>query len=164
MRIICVLAAKKSLPSRLFYLTPQARIIFDPGKWKWTPKALIYAYTAKLGRSLLHPRTHLQRSIGEKWADILSLNFLPDWEDVWIVAKSWKEVAFMWTVLHKAVAVNQWCHRAIAAIPDLCTCCTANLPELVVHCFYDCAMALPAWKFAASALHRLANTNVTSQP
>lgn len=91
-------------------------------------------------------------------------NFQPDWRDVWTGARPRKEAAFLWSVFYKAVAVNQWRHRAISAIPEVCTCCNAGIPESVVHCFYDCVMARPAWKFAASILQRLENANDPPYP
>ncbi|KAG0585602.1 hypothetical protein KC19_2G024500 [Ceratodon purpureus] len=121
-------------------------------------------FTALKGRKLLSPRTCLTRPINLKWAGQVPLNFQPDWKAVWSSSRPRKEAAFLWSLIHKAVAVNEWRHRAIPAISALCDGCTSGTPETILHCFYACEPAARAWHFAATVLHLSARSPWSPSP
>ncbi|KAG0593412.1 hypothetical protein KC19_1G327900 [Ceratodon purpureus] len=148
----------KSRQIHHFYLAPLSRLIFDPGRWVWSSGDPLHNYTVPKGRKLLNPRLHLTRTISQKWAGVVEADFTPDWRDVWGSARPRKEAAFAWSLVHRAVAVNHWRHRAIVEVSDLCQCCDLGQPETLEHCFHACAPAMRAWDFVATILHCLAPT------
>lgn len=164
-RIIKVLSkARPATSSRLQYLAPVSRLVFDPGRWTWDGGGSLYEYTAKKGRLLLHPRTSLSLPISEKWIGLVPANFEPDWREVWAGTRPRKEAAFLWSVYHRAVAVNHWRHRAFPELSAECTCCERGEPETIIHCFYECELASRAWAFVITILHAMAKTPATTMP
>jgi hypothetical protein len=145
-------SAKKTTPL-LSYTCRLDSLPFNPGRWVWPDNSLLLSYTAKKGRSLIHPCKELEWSIPAKWQGLLPASYSPKWKDVWQPRRSHKDAAFMWSVFHGAVAFNTW--RAIGS-PNLdltCVCCDADLPESLIHWFYQCQISTHAWHFAMSIMY-----------
>ena len=69
---------------------------------------------------------------------------------------SGKEAAFIWSIWHKAVAVNEWRARiAPASISKQCVFCLPNTSETVKHKFWDCIQARRTWRWATHIMHEL---------
>ncbi|KAG0605466.1 hypothetical protein M758_9G061800 [Ceratodon purpureus] len=149
-------STRKGAPLRHQYLAPLAHLTFDPGRWRWRTGATLHNYSAKFGRSLRWPHQELRVPISVKWHGLVPVNFTPDWGAVWKTPRPRKEAAFLWSLYHRAVAVNQWRNRAFPTSSALCQCCTAVVEESVIHCFYDCPSAARAWRLAFSALFQAA--------
>ena len=67
-----------------------------------------------------------------------------------------KKIAFMWSIWHKAMAINEWRARiALASISKQCVFCLPNTSELIKHKFWDCIQARRAWRWATSIMHEL---------
>jgi hypothetical protein len=58
-----------------------------------------------------------------------------------------RDVSFLWTLYHKAMAVNLLRAQVGSEIEDNCTMCDLRTPEARMHKFYECPRArLPrAW-------------------
>ena len=79
----------------------------DPACWWWPEATPFLAYSAKLGRKWITKQVALKKSIPHKWQCEISPSMLLKWNIIWHKAKAQKEVAFHWSVIHKAVAVNE---------------------------------------------------------
>ena len=67
-----------------------------------------------------------------------------------------KEAAFIWSIWHKAVAVNEWRARiAPASISKQCIFCLPNTSESVKHKFWDCIQARRTWRWTTYIMHEL---------
>jgi hypothetical protein len=93
-----------------------------------------------MGRRLLNLRLQLQRLMAEKWHGTFPATYVPDWDEIWIKIKPQKEAGFLWSVYHKAVAVNQWRARIFGANAD-CTNCLGRERESIIHRFHHCPKA-----------------------
>lgn len=65
---------------------------------------------AKLGRRWLTKRNcyNMLKLIADKWKHALPGVANPQWKVIWHKYRAHKKVAFLWLVLHKATAVNEW--------------------------------------------------------
>lgn len=72
---------------------------------------------------------------------VLPTSFQPDWKKLWAAYKSQKESGFLWTVYHKAIAVNVWRKQICPRISDDCDTCPSEIPEIVLHCLVECPKA-----------------------
>ena len=71
------------------------------------------------------------------------------WLHVWDPLQSSKESAFMWSIWHKAVAINEWKVCIVSAfISKQCVFCLPNMSESTKHKFWDCIQARRAWRRA----------------
>lgn len=147
--------ARTSCPSSLVhrYLAPLSCLVFDPGRWHWRPGEGLYMYTAKLGRKWRNPREVLSLSIEDKWAAHGIRNLEPNWSEIWMQARPRKDAAFLWSLSHKAIAVNQWRNQSHPPTSALCTCCNHNEAETILHCFFECGAAQKAWDIGFSILY-----------
>lgn len=75
-----------------------------------------------------------------------------------------KEAAFLRSLYHKAIAVNQWRNQSHPPISALCTCCQSGVPECLKHCFFECDAAAGAWEFAFTILYHAAQEPQASMP
>jgi hypothetical protein len=123
----------KRSSSYLQYAGVIASLDFDRGRWHWANQlGVLHSYSVSKGRSqILQPRHQLQRPIGLKWHGESPANFTPSWKDIWLSIRPQKEVGFLWSVVHCAIAVNTWCAQINNRIPTLCTCCTTQAAETV---------------------------------
>lgn len=76
------------------YLASLDMTTFDPGKWHWHEGGPLFSYTAKLGRQWRHPRQLLSLHISVKWQGMVPVNFQPNWQELWQVARPRNEAAF----------------------------------------------------------------------
>ncbi|KAG0575769.1 hypothetical protein KC19_5G029800 [Ceratodon purpureus] len=152
-RVISVpVSSRPRSPLRHRYLAPLSRLTFDPGRWRWRDGKPLFAYSAKHGTQLHRPRTGLSLPIHEKWAGLISDRFSPNWHAVWTAARPRKEAAFLWSLYHRAIAVNHWRQRAFPLLSEACTCCSTGESETLIHCFFSCSAATRAWQIAWRAL------------
>lgn len=155
-RVVQLLPAPAAKEITIYkYLAPLTRLRFDPGRWQWRPGEVLYHYTAKRGRQWRKPRETLSLPISSKLAGLVPAAFQPNWRAVWNPGRPRKEAAFVWSFMHRAIAVNQWRHVANNAISELCVCCDENRSETLVHAFHECHPASIAWNFALSVLCRM---------
>ena len=155
-RVICL--PRRASPRSLLtykYLAPVSRLTFDPGRWQWCPGVDLFSYSSSQGRVWRRPRLQLQYPISEKWEGLVPPDFRPDWHEVWVPGRPRKEAGFLWSLLHRAIAVNHWRRQTVPTLSDLCTCCTQGEPETLIHAFYACPEAAAAWRFAATIFYRL---------
>jgi hypothetical protein len=132
---------------------------FDLGRWQWRGHGKLHSYTIKLGRKLLNPRTRLQRPMSEKWSGDVPPTYTPNWRDVWHKSRPQKEAGFLWSVFHKAVAVNYWRAQVIPRNPQIprpdsrCICCLGGVTETILHRFHHCVKTQAAWTFGLTTLY-----------
>jgi hypothetical protein len=66
-----------------------------------------------------------------------------------------KETIFLWSVIHKVVAVNEW-HGQISV--DIDKSCPHGSPlsvELMEHVFFNCPLAQHVWRYATNIIYQL---------
>jgi hypothetical protein len=59
-------------------------------------------------------------------------------------AKAQKEASFLWSVIHKAFAVNEWHGNISTEFDKSCIHYGSHLVELVEHKFYICSTDVPS--------------------
>ena len=52
-----------------------------------------------------------------------------------------KEANFLWSIIHKVVAMNRWHGRILTKIDKNCLHCDPQFVVLVVHRFFSCPLA-----------------------
>ena len=133
-----------------------ATLGWDPGRWRWVNGGHVLDYTTKDGRDYIINRNLDTTRAAEKWQGYLPGNYRFYWSQVWDPMRFGKEAAFLWSIWHKAVAVNEWRARiAPASISKQCVFCLPNTSELVKHKFWDCIQARRAWRWATFIMHEL---------
>lgn len=123
------------------YLAPLSRLTFDPGRWRWRSGGTLHAYSAKQRRRLCNPHLRLSLLISTKWTGWVPGTFRPNWQEVWNPQCPRKEAAFIWSIYHYAIAVNQWRQHAFPTISDRCPCCPDDTSESLMHCIFKCGPA-----------------------
>jgi hypothetical protein len=63
-----------------------------------------------------------------------------------------KDVSFLWTLCHKAMAVNLLRAQVGSEIEDNCTMCDPRTPEAPMNRFYECPRAQLAWAWPTTTL------------
>ena len=140
----------------IFFYGKVATLEWDPDRWKWIDGGKFLDYTTKDGRINILNRNPGTTRAGDKWQGYLPGNYRFHWLQVWDPLRSGKEAAFMWSIWHKAVAVNEWRARiAPASISKQCVFCLPNTSESVKHKFWDCIQARHAWRWATYIMHEL---------
>jgi hypothetical protein len=122
-----------------------SELSFDPGRWSWSDKSPLLSYTLKLGRKLLNPRVYLQRPMAQKYE--------PNWNEIWNLSCLLKEANFIWSMYHKAVAVNHWRAQMGPHINSRCVCCPSNEPETILDKFIYCPQTKLAWEYGLTILY-----------
>jgi hypothetical protein len=138
-------------------------LVFDPGRYHWRQNlGVLHSFSAKKGRTqILHQRPDLQRTIPDKWGGGLFPNsYKPNWKEVWLSRRPQKEAGFLWSVYHRAIAVNQWRSQMFRRISPLCVCCPQQSIEFVKHCMYECPRATTVWCYAQTILFTAQGTNL----
>ena len=93
---------------------------------------------------------------GGKWQGYLPGNYRFYWSQIWDTLRAGKEAAFIWSIWHKAVAMNEWRARiAPVFISKQCVFCLPNTSESVKHKFWDCIHARRAWRWSTFIMHEL---------
>jgi hypothetical protein len=138
----------------LLYVGIIQDLVFDPGRFHWTNNlGTLHSYSAKKGRSqILYPRVDLKRPIPEKWHGLLPASYKPNWKEVWVIRRPQKEAAFLWSVYHRAIAVNQWRAQMFNGIPATCVCCPLQMFETVQHRVFECVHTIVIWNYAQSVI------------
>ena len=117
---------------------------------------LISYYITKFGRDSIINRNPGTTRTMDKWQGYLLGNYTFYWLQVWDPLWSGKEVAFMWSIWHKAVVANEWRARiAPVSISKQCVFCLPNTSKLVKHKLWDCIQAGRAWRWATFIMHEL---------
>ncbi|KAG0625649.1 hypothetical protein M758_2G071300 [Ceratodon purpureus] len=146
------------------YLAPVDMLSFDLGRWHWPVGARLHAYTAKLGRKVFRPRTELTFPIQDKWRQDWPIGHTIHWKEIWHKDRSMKEAGFLWSLVHRAVAVNMWRHQSNQHASEQCLCCDDGEVETFRHCFFSCPGARHAWDYSTSVLYRVARLAHWPQP
>jgi hypothetical protein len=129
---------------------------WDLDHWRWADGGHFFYYTTKAGRDSITNRSPDITRVGDKWQGYLPDNYRFLWSQVWDPLHSGKEAVFIWSIWHKAVAVNEWRARiAPASISKQCIFCLPNTSESVKHKFWDCIQAHRTWKWATYIMHEL---------
>jgi hypothetical protein len=125
-------------------------LVFDPGRFHWTNNlGTLHSYSAKKGcTQILYPRVELKRLIPEKWPRLLPASYKPNWKEVWVIRRPQKEAAFLWSVYHRAIAVNQWRTQMFNGIPATCVYCPLQMSETVQHRVFECVRTNVIWNYA----------------
>jgi hypothetical protein len=140
----------------IFFYGKLATLGWDPDRWRWIDGGYFLDYTIKAGREAISNRNPGSTRARDKWQGYLPSNYRFFWSQVWDPLRSGKEAAFMWSIWHKAVAVNEWRARiAPASISRQCVFCLPNTSESVKHKFWDCIQARRAWRWATFIMHEL---------
>ena len=90
-----------------------------------------------------------------KWHGIVTPSLKLKEGNVWDKTHSCKEGAFIWSIWHKAVAVNAWRVMFIEAIDNTCHMCMVDILETIIHKFWDCRIALRAWDHSTSIVNTM---------
>jgi hypothetical protein len=133
-----------------YFVGRLGRLDFDIGRWAWKNGLPLHRYSAALGRQLIHPRPMLEKATATKWRGVLPTNYQPPWSHIWDKRRPAKDAAFMWSLMHGAVAVNARRSEIFPNTPSTCDCCLVGTPETLIHCFHDCTLASHAWLYAQS--------------
>ena len=92
----------------LFFYGKVATLGWDPDRWRWSDGSRFLNYTTKSGREAIRSRSPGVTGAVEKWQGYLPGNYRFYWSQVWDPHRAGKEAAFIWSIWHKAVAVNEW--------------------------------------------------------
>ena len=111
---------------------------WDPDRWRWADGSRFLNYTTKMGRDSVINRIPGGRRAAEKWQGYLPSNYRFKWSQVWDPLRSGKEAAFIWSIWHRTVAVNEWRARiAPASISKQCPFYMPNTSESIKDKFWD---------------------------
>ena len=88
------------------------------GRGGWTVAAFFITPRKMVGRQISNRNPGATRA-ANKWQGLLHGNYRFYWSQIWDPQRPGKEVAFIWSIWHKAVVVNEWRARiAPATIPS----------------------------------------------
>lgn len=73
--------------------------------------------------------------------------------NVWDKTHSRKEGAFIWSIWHKAIAVNSWRDRFIKDIDGNCLMCMLDIVETIVHRFWGHKIVRRAWDYSIGIIN-----------
>ena len=139
-----------------FFYGKEASLGWDPDKWRWKDGGRFLNYTTKGGREFIASSNPGSTRAGDKWQGYLPGNYKFYWSQNWDPLRAGKEAAFMWSIWHKAVAVNEWRARiAPASISKQCIFCLPHTSESVKHKFWDCIQTRKAWRWATRIMKDL---------
>jgi hypothetical protein len=114
---------------------------------------LFFAYLAKEGRKWITKQVALKKKpIPHKWRNEIPPSTAPKWNIIWHKAKAQIHVAFLWSIIHKAVVVNEWQGKFLAEIDKSCLHCGPQSAESVGYKFYNCPLALQGWRYVANVM------------
>ena len=74
---------------------------------------------------------------------------------IWHKAKAQKEVAFLWSVIHKAMVVNEWHGKISTLIDKCCPHCSPQSVESVEDRFFSCPLSQQGWQYATKIMWQL---------
>ena len=152
-RVIEVQKGNQISPS-LLYFGPIQQLEFDPNRYTWPQGVPFLQFSTKQARDWLRSSDIPVDLSRTKWRGILPRNASVDWKDTWRRNRAHKDAAFIWSVWHKAVAVNDWRKVAYLNIDSSCPFCP-GLPETILHRFWECTQARNTWMWSSSLIHAL---------
>ena len=140
----------------IFFYGKLATLGWDPDRWRWIDGGHFLDYTTKGGRDAIINQNAGTTRAAVKWQGYLPGNYKFYWSQIWDPLRAGKEAAFIWSIWHKAIAVNEWRARiAPASISKQCVFCLPHTSESVKHKFWDCIQARRAWRWATFIMHEL---------
>ena len=89
-----------------------------------------------------------------RWRGLLLRNTPVDWKDTWRAKRAQKESAFIWSIWHKAIAVNEWRQKININTDVSCPLCP-GLSESIIHRFWECTQAYSTWTWCSSLIHAI---------
>lgn len=98
----------------LFFYGNLAMLRWDPDRWRWSNGGRFLNTTKDEIETNVCRNLRVTRA-AEKWQGYLSGNYRFYWSQVWDPHHAGKEAAFIWSILHKALAVNEWGARIASA-------------------------------------------------
>lgn len=132
-----------------FLYGKMATLRWDPDRWRWVEGSNFLDYTTKASREFISKRTEGVNNVTDKWQGRIPRNYKFYWSQIWDPLRAGKEAAFMWSIWHKAVAVNEWRARIVPfSISKQCIFCLPYTCESVKHRFWECIQARRAWRRA----------------
>ena len=139
-----------------WYYGPISKLIWDPGRLQWPEAKEFMKYTSNQGRDLLRRQTITPNVVERKWAGILPTNYKLRWNNLWDTERVRKEAGLMWSIWHKAVAVNVWRGAISKEIDQSCPVCLKGIRETVMHTFWECEAAQKAWLWGEAVINVMA--------
>ena len=116
----------------IFFYGKKATLGWDPDRWRWGDGSRFLEYTTKEGKEYISSKLPSTTRAAEKWQGYLPGNYCFYWSQVWDPLRTGKEAVCLWSIWHKAVAVNEWRARiAPASISKQCIFCLPNTTESV---------------------------------
>lgn len=89
-----------------------------------------------------------------KWHHVLTTEALVKWGNIWHTQRNKKESAFIWSIWHKAIAVNDWRGKYALNINNTCVFCL-GVVETILHCFWECPRVQRTWAWCLDIIHAL---------
>ena len=139
-----------------WYYGPISKLIWDPGRLQWPEAKEFMKYTSNQGRDLLRRQTITPNVVERKWAGISPTNYKLRWNNLWDTERVRKEAGLMWSIWHKAVAVNVWRGAISKEIDQSCPVCLKGIRETVMHTFWECEVAQKAWLWGEAVINDMA--------
>ena len=90
-----------------FFYGKTATLRWDSDRWRWTNGSRFFNHTTKMGRNSVIIRIPGVTRAAKKWQCYLFSNYRFQWSQVYDPLRSGKEAAFIWSIWHKTVAVNE---------------------------------------------------------
>ena len=138
-----ILRSSQKHPTKLFY-GPTCRLHFDPLRYRWPNGAPLLQFSTKEARSWMRDLDTPVNLCLTRWRGSLPRNTPVDWRDTWRSSRAQKEAAFLWSIWHKAIAVNEWRHKISHIIDTSCPFCPGH-NESILHRFWGCELARSTW-------------------
>ena len=117
------------------------QLFFDPAWWWWPGVTSFIAYSTRFGRIWITSQVVFRKSILDKWHSGIPPSTSLRWNIIWHKHKAHEETTFLWSVIHKAVAVNKWCGRISTEVDKNCPHRGSVAMELVEHMFFSRPLA-----------------------
>ena len=130
-------------------------MFFDHARWWWPEVTPFYAYSFKMGRKWIPKQQVFKKSIPHKWWTEIPPSTSPKWNIIQHKAKAQKEVALLWSVIHKAIAVNERHGKISTDIDKNGPRCGSKSVELVEHRFFSCPLVEQGWRYVANIMWEL---------
>ena len=92
----------------IFFLRQSSHSFLGSGPIVMGRRWLVLDYTTKGGREILISKNQGSTRAADKWQGYLPGNYRFPWSQVWNPLRAGKEAAFIWSIWHKAVVVNEW--------------------------------------------------------
>ena len=85
------------------------QLFFNPTRWWWPEITPFFAYSTKEGRKWITKQIGLKKSISHKRWNEIPPSTSPKWNTKRHKVKAQKETTLFQSVIHKAMAINEWC-------------------------------------------------------